>query len=44
MTQEEQSKRLVESLEQLSQAWRNIGQTADALCESMKKLPKRKDV
>ena len=36
MTQEEQSKRLVESLEQLSQAWRNIGQTADALCESMK--------
>lgn len=37
MTQEEQGKRLVESLEQLSQAWRSMGQTADALCKSMEK-------
>ena len=40
MTQEEQNKRLVESLEQLSQAWRSMGQTADTLCESLGKLSK----
>ena len=40
MTQEEQSKRLVDSLERLSQAWRSMGQTADTLCESMEKLLK----
>lgn len=38
MTQEEQSKRLVESWERLNQAWRSMGQTADVLCESMEKL------
>ena len=40
MTQEEQNKRLVETLEQLSQAWRSMGQTADTLCESLGKLSK----
>ena len=44
MTQEEQSKRLVESLERLSQAWQSMGQTADILCESLEKLLKHKDV
>lgn len=43
MTQEEQGKRLVESLEQLSQAWRSMGQIADTLCESLEKLLKRKE-
>lgn len=40
MTQEEQSKRLGESLDRLSQAWRSMGQTADAICESLEKLLK----
>ena len=43
MTQEEQNKRLVESLEQLSQALRSMGQTADTLCEALGKLLKFKD-
>ena len=40
MSQEEQSKRLGESLDRLSKAWRNMGQSADAICESLKKLLK----
>lgn len=42
MTQEEQSKLLVESLEKLSQALRNMGVLAEQLCDSLNALRKTK--